>query len=171
MLPATDGTTCSLQEFADKKLLLVMFICNHCPFVKHIKQALVTLAHDFMPRGVGIVAINSNDIVAYPSDSMDNMKLEVASSGYPFPYLLDESQHVAKAYDAACTPDFFLFDSARKLVYRGQLDDSRPNNGIAVTGADLRAALQAALVGAPPSVQQTPSMGCNIKWRAGNAPV
>lgn len=170
-LPSTDGVTCSLQDFAGSKLLLVMFICNHCPFVKHIRTELVRLAQDFQPLGVAMVAINSNDVAAYPADNMDNMKLEVVSAGYPFPYLLDESQQVAKAYDAACTPDFFLFDGARKLIYRGQLDGSRPNNGIAVSGADLRAALQAALAGARPPERQTPSVGCNIKWKPGNEPV
>ena len=169
-LPGTDGNRWSLQSFANCKLLLVMFICNHCPFVKHVRQELVKLAQDFQPQGVAVVAINSNDIVAYPADNMDCMRLEVASAGYPFPYLLDESQQVAKAYDAACTPDFFLFDGARKLIYRGQLDASRPNNGIAVTGADLRSALQAALADRPQVAQQTPSVGCNVKWKAGNGP-
>ena len=131
-LPGTDGDNrWSLQSFANCKLLLVMFICNHCPFVKHVIQELVKLAQDFQPQGVAVVAINSNDIVAYPADNMDCMRLEVASAGYPFPYLLDESQQVAKAYDAACTPDFFLFDGARKLIYRGQLDASRPLPGAA----------------------------------------
>lgn len=169
-LPGIDGRTWSLQSFAGSKLLLVMFICNHCPFVKHVRQELARLGRDFPPNDVAIVAINSNDTTAYPADNMDNMKLEAASAGYAFPYLLDESQQVAKAYDAACTPDFFLFDAARRLVYRGQLDGSRPNNGIAVTGADLRAALQAALAGDSPASQQTPSVGCNIKWKAGNEP-
>lgn len=170
-LPSTNGAVCSLKDFAGSKLLLVMFICNHCPFVKHIRSELVELARDFLPRGVAIVAINSNDVTAYPADNMANMKLEAASVGYPFPYLLDESQQVAKAYDAACTPDFFLFDDARKLIYRGQLDGSRPNNHIPVNGADLRAALQAALADTQPLGQQTPSVGCNIKWKPGNEPV
>lgn len=170
-LPGTDGNMWTLHSFTNKKLLLVMFICNHCPFVKHVRQELVRLAQDFLPQGVAIVAINSNDTVAYPADNMDNMAREAVAAGYPFPYLLDESQQVAKAYDAACTPDFFLFDGVRKLIYRGQLDASRPNNGIAVSGADLRAALQAALAGNAPTAQQVPSVGCNIKWRPGNEPV
>lgn len=169
-LPATDGSHCSLQQFADSKLLLVMFICNHCPFVKHVQQELVRLANDFQPDGVAFVAINSNDTVAYPADNMDAMRAEADAAGYPFPYLLDESQQVARAYEAACTPDFFLFDSARRLIYRGQLDSSRPNNGIAVTGSDLRAAMQTALAGQPVPPEQKPSVGCNIKWKPGNGP-
>ena len=169
-LPATDGSIRSLEQFADSRLLLVMFICNHCPFVKHVRDELVRLANDYQSAGVAFVAINSNDTIAYPADNMDAMRAEAAAAGYPFDYLLDESQQVARAYEAACTPDFFLFDAERRLVYRGQLDGSRPNNGIAVTGSDLRAALQAALGGQPVSLEQKPSVGCNIKWKPGNEP-
>jgi peroxiredoxin len=169
-LTGTDGNTYTLQSFAAGKLLLVVFICNHCPFVKHIQAELARLGRDCREEGVAMVAISSNDVEAYPADSMDNMRDEAANAGYVFPYLLDETQQVAKAYDAACTPDFYLFDGARKLVYRGQFDDSRPNSAIPVTGKDLRAAIDAALSGQPLPVEQRPSMGCNIKWKAGNAP-
>lgn len=169
-LPATDGSICTLQQFAASRLLLVMFICNHCPFVKHVQPELVRLAQDFQSAGVAFVAINSNDTTAYPADNMEAMRAEAAAAGYEFPYLLDDSQQVARAYDAACTPDFFLFDAERRLVYRGQLDSSRPNNGIEVTGSDLRAALQAALAGRPVPPEQKPSVGCNIKWKPGNEP-
>ena len=150
--------------------LLVMFICNHCPFVKHIRAELAGIGRDYAPRGVGIVAISSNDIDKHPDDSPDLMKAEAAEAGYTFPYLFDETQEVAKAYHAACTPDFFLFDAGHRLVYRGQLDDSRPSNAKPVTGRDLRAALDAVLTGEPVSAEQMPSIGCNIKWTAGNAP-
>ncbi len=169
-LPATDGNYYSLQQFAGSKLLLVMFVCNHCPFVKHVKQELSRLAQDFLPAGVAFVAINSNDTISYPADNMEAMRAEATAAGYVFPYLLDESQQVARAYDAACTPDFFLFDADRSLIYRGQLDSSRPSNGIPVTGRDLRAALQAALAGRPVPADQKPSVGCNIKWKPGNGP-
>jgi peroxiredoxin len=169
-LPGTDGATHSLSNFASGKLLLVAFICNHCPFVKHIQAELAQLGRECRKQDVAMVAISSNDIVAYPADGMDNMRIEAAAAGYVFPYLLDESQHVAKAYDAACTPDFFLFDGARKLVYRGQFDDSRPGGQIPVSGKDLRAAIDAALHGGIISATQRPSMGCNIKWKPGNAP-
>ena len=169
-LPATDGSVCSLQQFADSRLLLVMFICNHCPFVKHVQHELVRLAHDYQSSGVAFVAINSNDTIAYPADNMQAMRAEAAAVGYPFLYLLDESQQVARAYEAACTPDFFLYDSARRLVYRGQFDASRPKSDIPVTGSDLRAALDAVLAGQAPSATQKPSIGCNIKWRAGSEP-
>ena len=147
-----------------------MFICNHCPYVQHIRAGLAQLARDYAPRGVAIVAINANDVTNYPEDSPARMRAEARAAGYTFPYLYDESQAVARAYRAACTPDFFLFDQARKLVYRGQFDDSRPGNGRPVTGQDLRAALDAVLAGNPVSRQQQPSMGCNIKWKPGNAP-
>lgn len=169
-LPATDGRRYSLRDFAAGKLLLVTFICNHCPFVKHIQAELVRLGTYCRQRNVAMVAISSNDIDAYPADGMDRMREEAAKAGYVFPYLLDESQQVAKAYAAACTPDFFLFDSARELVYRGQFDDSRPGNGILVTGKDLRAAIDAALENHSIPSAQKPSMGCNIKWKPGNAP-
>jgi peroxiredoxin len=169
-LPGTDGVTYALSSFAAGKLLLVAFICNHCPFVKHIQAELARLGRDCRQQGVAMVAISSNDIDAYPADGMDKMRVEAAAAGYVFPYLLDETQQVAKAYDAACTPDFFLFDGARKLIYRGQFDDSRPGGAIPVTGKDLRAAIDAALVNGKVPVEQRPSMGCNIKWKPGNAP-
>jgi peroxiredoxin len=166
---ATGGTT-SLKDFADNPALLVMFICNHCPFVKHVQQELVNLAQEFRGKGLGIVAISSNDAERYPDDSPAKMKEEAQRAGYVFPYLFDASQSVAKAYKAACTPDFYLFDKDRKLAYRGQLDDSRPKNGLPVTGKDLRAAIEAVLAGEPVSEQQMPSIGCNIKWKPGNEP-
>ena len=169
-LPDTNGKTVSLADFQDKPVLLVLFICNHCPYVKHIRIGLAQLARDYLPRGVAIAGINSNDVANYPDDSPARMKEEVKSAGYLFPYLYDETQAVAKAYHAACTPDIYLFDKTRKLVYRGQMDDSRPGNGIPVTGKDLRAALDAVLAGKPGSPHQKASMGCNIKWKAGNEP-
>lgn len=169
-LSDTNGKTVSLADFKNAPALLVMFVCNHCPYVKHLRQALAQLGRDYQPKGVGIVAINSNDVATYPADSPAKMKEEVQSAGYTFPYLFDETQAVAKAYRAACTPDIFLFDSRHKLVYRGQFDDSRPGNGRPVTGKDLRAALDAVLAGRPVPPEQTPSMGCNIKWKSGNAP-
>jgi peroxiredoxin len=169
-LPDTNGKTVSLADFKDRPALLVMFICNHCPYVKHIRTGLAQLARDYLPCGVGIVGVNSNDVENYPDDSPAKMKEEAKSAGYLFPYLCDESQAVARAYRAACTPDIYLFDKNRKLVYRGQFDDSRPGNGIPVTGKDLRAALDAILAGKPVSPNQKASMGCNIKWKAGNEP-
>jgi peroxiredoxin len=169
-LPSTDGKTIALSDFDGAPALLVMFICNHCPFVKHIRSELARLGGDYQAKGVAVVGISSNDAAAYPDDSPEKMKAEAASAGYAFPYLFDESQSVAKAYQAACTPDFFLFDGSRKLVYRGQLDDSRPDNGIPVTGNDLRAALDAVLAGTAVSAEQKQSVGCNIKWRPGNEP-
>ena len=169
-LPDTNGKTISLADLRDKPALLVLFICNHCPYVKHIRAGLAQLARDYQLRGVAIVGINSNDMENYPEDSPAKMKAEVKSAGYMFPYLYDETQAVAKAYRAACTPDIYLFDEKQKLVYRGQFDDSRPGNGVPVTGTDLRAALDAVLAGKPVSQNQKASMGCNIKWKAGNAP-
>jgi peroxiredoxin len=169
-LPDMHGKQVALRDFAGSPALLVMFICNHCPFVKHIAGGLAQLANDYQPRKVAIVGINSNDAAAYPDDAPDKMVVEARQQGYTFPYLVDASQSVAKAYRAACTPDFFLFDRDRKLVYRGQLDASRPGNGIAVTGGDLRAALDAVLAGKPPAAEQQPSIGCNITWKEGNAP-
>jgi peroxiredoxin len=169
-LPDTDGKTVSLADFKDKSALLVLFICNHCPYVKHIRAGLAQLARDYLPRGVAIVGINSNDVANYPEDSPAKMKEEVKSAGYSFPYLYDETQAAAKAYRAACTPDIYLFDKNRRLVYRGQFDDSRPGNGIPVTGKDLRAALDAALAGKAVSTNQKASIGCNIKWKSGNEP-
>ena len=143
------------------------FICNHCPYVKHVAPTFARLAKEYQGQGVGVVAINANDCEHYPDDSPAKMKEEIAERGYTFPYLVDESQQVAKAYRAACTPDFFLFDADRKLVYRGQMDAARPGNNLPVTGKDLRAALDAVLAGQPVSKDQRPSMGCNIKWRPG----
>lgn len=169
-LPDTSEKTVSPGDFKNAKALLVLFICNHCPYVKHIREGLAQLGGDYQPKGVAIVAINSNDVDTYPADSPAKMKDEVKSAGYAFPYLFDETQNVAKLYRAACTPDIFLFDGAQKLVYRGQFDDSRPGNGKPVTGKDLRAALDAVLAREPVSQDQKPSMGCNIKWKSGNAP-
>lgn len=169
-LPDTKGNTVTLDKFKDAPLLLVAFICNHCPFVKHIRSELASMGSEYRKKGVAFVAINANDVEAYPADNMENMQKEVAEAGYEFPYLLDESQQVAKAYDAACTPDFYLFDSERRLIYRGQMDASRPGNDIPVTGEDLRKAMDTALAGDEIPDQQTPSVGCNIKWKPGNAP-
>jgi peroxiredoxin len=169
-LPNIDGKLVSRSDFAGSPALLVMFICNHCPFVKHIAAGLAKLGADYQPRGVAIVGINSNDTITYPDDAPDKMVAEAKARGYTFPYLYDDSQAVAKAYRAACTPDFFLFDKSHKLVYRGQLDSSRPDSGIPVTGSDLRAALDAILAGKPLPAEQKPSIGCNIKWKAGNEP-
>jgi peroxiredoxin len=168
-LPDTNGKTVSLADYKNAPLL-VLFICNHCPYVKHIRAGLAQLSRDYAPKGVGIVGINSNDVENYPDDSPARMKEEVKTAGYTFPYLFDETQAVARAYRAACTPDIYLFDQGHKLVYRGQMDDSRPGNGVPVTGKDLRAALDAVLAGKPVSAGQKASMGCNIKWKAGNAP-
>ena len=168
-LPDTDGKTVALSDFKGKPLL-VMFICNHCPFVKHIRAGLAQLGRDYLPRGAALVAINSNDVANYPADNPAKMKEEAQAAGYLFPYLYDESQAVAKAYRAACTPDFYLFDSNHRLIYRGQFDDSRPGNGLPVTGKDLRAALNAAITGKPMALDQKPSIGCNIKWKAGGEP-
>ena len=169
-LPDTNGKTVSLADFKDKPALLVIFMCNHCPYVKHIRAGLAQLARDYLPRGAAIVGINANDVANHPDDSPAKMAQEVKSAGYVFPYLYDESQAVAKAYRAACTPDIFLFDKNRKLVYRGQFDDSRPGNGIPSTGKDLRAALDAVLTGKPVPADQKASIGCNIKWKSGNEP-
>jgi len=169
-LPDTNGKTVSPADFKGAPALLVLFICNHCPYVKHIRTGLAQLGKDYRPKGVAIVAINSNDVKKYPDDSPVRMKEEAAAAGYDFPYLYDETQAVAKAYRAACTPDFFLFDRDRRLVYRGQFDASRPGNGVQVTGKDLRAAIDAVLAGKTVTESQTPSMGCNIKWKAGNEP-
>jgi len=169
-LPDTSGKIVSPADFKDAPALLVIFMCNHCPYVVHIRAGLAQLARDYAPKRVAIVGINSNDAANYPADSPAKMKDEVKSAGYIFPYLYDETQAVAKAYRAACTPDIFLFDNNRKLVYRGQFDDSRPGSGIQVTGKDLRAALDAVLASKPVSPSQKNSIGCNIKWKAGNEP-
>lgn len=167
---AVSGRTVQLADFADRTALVVMFICNHCPYVKHIRAGLAAFARDYQAKGAGIVAINANDAAAYPDDSPARMKVEAKSAGYVFSYLFDETQAVAKAYRAACTPDLYLFDRDRKLVYRGQFDDGRPGGDQPVTGADLRAACDAVLAGRSPSPAQKPSIGCNIKWKPGNEP-
>jgi peroxiredoxin len=163
-LPDTDGRIVRRTDFQDAPALLVMFICNHCPYVQHVRAELARLGREYSERGVGIVAISSNDAERYPADSPERMKEEKQTAGYMFPYLHDETQDVARAYGAACTPDFFLFDAAGALVYRGQLDDSRPGNGRPVTGRDLRAAMDAVLARQPVPADQKPSIGCNIKW-------
>ena len=165
-LPDTvSGNTLDLQEIKGEKGTIIMFICNHCPFVKHVNAGIVSLADDYLDQGIGFVAISSNDVVNYPADSPEFMKVNAEEEGYQFPYLYDESQEVAAAYDAACTPDFYLFDHDLSLVYRGQLDDSRPGNGIPVTGRELRSAVDALLAGNPVDPRQKPSIGCNIKWK------
>ena len=170
-LPDTvSGDVVSLADYSDKKGLLVMFICNHCPYVKHVRQELARLGNDYSDSGLGIVAISSNDIDAYPADSPEAMKTEAETFGYSFPYLYDETQMVAAAYTAMCTPDFFLFGAENKLAYRGRLDESRPDSGIPVTGNELRAAIDAVLAGDLVSDQQLPSMGCSIKWKSGSTP-
>jgi len=169
-MPDPGGRTVSRDDFQRAPALLVAFICNHCPYVQHIRRGLAAFAREYQAKGLAIVGINSNDAGEYPEDGPQKMVDEVKAAGYVFPYLYDETQAVAKAYRAACTPDFFLFDRSRALVYRGQFDDSRPGNGVPVTGKDLRAAADAALAGRPIPTTQKPSMGCNIKWKAGNEP-
>lgn len=169
-LPDTKGTLVRLDDFHSSAGLLVVFLCNHCPYVKHLEAALATIGSEYMPRGIAMVGINSNDTAAYPEDSPARMAEVAQRVGYPFPYLYDASQEVAQAYRAACTPDFFLFDRQRHLVYRGQFDDARPGKPVPVTGRDLRRALEALLSGQPIDPEQRPSMGCNIKWRPGNEP-
>jgi peroxiredoxin len=169
-LPDVSGKEVSLADFKSAPALLVVFMCNHCPYVKHVRDGLAKLARDYRPRGVAVVGINSNDVANYPADSPAKMAKEASAAGYVFPCVYDETQGVAKAYRAACTPDFYVFDKDQRLIYRGQFDDSRPGNGIPVTGKDLRAALDAVLDGKPASVNQKPSIGCNIKWKAGNEP-
>ena len=164
------GKTISLETFAGKKGLLVMFICNHCPYVQHVKDELARLGRDYANKDVGIVAISANDASSYPDDSPESLKKMAQELKFNFPFCYDESQETAKAYTAACTPDFFLFDADRRLVYRGQLDESRPGSSKPVTGKDLRAAIDALLAGKPVSKEQRPSMGCNIKWKKGNEP-
>ncbi len=165
-----DGRTVSLADLANSPALLVIFMCNHCPFVKHLASSIAKFANEYQAKGLAIVGINSNDVSSYPGDSPEQMVHEAEDQGYSFPYLYDETQEVAKAYRAACTPDFFLFDRNRRLVYRGQFDGSRPDNGVPITGSDLRAAVDAVLAGKQPSEKQMPSIGCNIKWKAGNEP-
>lgn len=158
-------TEWTLDSFAGYKALMVMFICNHCPYVKHLKAALSEFARDYEGKGLGIIAINSNDIQSYPEDAPEEMAKDIATFGYSFPYVFDEEQLAARAYNASCTPDFFLFNQQRKLAYRGQFDDSRPGNGLPVTGKDLRNATDQLLTGKQPDAEQKPSIGCNIKWR------
>ena len=167
-LPDPDGALHTLRD--DAPATLVMFICNHCPFVIHVRDELARLGKEYGWQGVAIYAINSNDVTTHPADAPEHMKEEARRIGYTFPYLYDETQEVAHAYQAACTPDFYLFDAQLQLVYRGQLDDSRPSNNAPVNGQDLRAALDAVLAGEKPDSGQKPSIGCNIKWKAGNEP-
>ncbi len=169
-LPDTRGKMVSLSDFDDAEVLVVVFMCNHCPFVKHVIDDFVDLAKEYQKRGAAFVAISSNDADTYPDDRPELMAKLAKQKGFTFPYLYDETQEVAKAYHAACTPDFYVFDKDRELVYRGQMDDSRPGNGVPVTGEDLRAALDAVLEGEPAPGEQKPSMGCNIKWKSGSAP-
>ncbi len=166
LLDVVSGREVARDDFKQAPALLVMFICNHCPFVKHVRAELAALGRDFAPRGLATVAICSNDATTHPADGPGPMRTEAIDAGYAFPYLHDADQSVARAFDAACTPDFFLYDRARRLVYRGQLDDSRPGNGKPVTGADLRGAIDALLAGRAPVATQTPSIGCSIKWKA-----
>ncbi len=169
-LPDTTGKTVCLDDFKNAIGLLVVFLCNHCPYVKHVQHELATIGREYGSKGIAMVGINANDAETYPDDNFARMGDEARRVGYSFPYLYDESQEVAKAYRAACTPDFFLFDREQRLVYRGQLDDARPGKAMPVTGRDLRRALDALLAGQPISKEQQPSMGCNIKWKTGNAP-
>ena len=170
LLDVVSQETISLQTFAAKKALLVMFICQHCPFVKHVKSELAKLGQDYVDQRLGIIAISANDVANYPDDTPEKMKEMAQELDFKFPFCYDESQEVAKAYTAACTPDFFLFDGENKLRYRGQLDESRPGNNIPVTGKDLRAAIESLLGGNTIKIDQQPSIGCNIKWKPGNEP-
>jgi len=165
-----DGKTVALADFQGAPALLVIFLCNHCPYVKHVADGLAQLAREYQAKGVAVVGISSNDVAAFPADSPEQMVQEAEQRGYTFPYLYDETQQVAQAYRAACTPDFYVFDKDQRLVYRGQMDSSRPESGIPVTGEDLRAALDAVLAGRTVSESQRPSLGCNIKWAPGNEP-
>ena len=170
LLDTVSGRAVSPSDFSEKKALLVMFICNHCPYVKHVREELARLGEDYQETDLGIVAISSNDVAQYPDDSPEAMRVEAETFGYSFPYLYDEDQKVAAEYTAMCTPDFFLFGPDRKLAYRGRLDESRPDSGVPVTGRDLRAAVEAVLNDQTASGEQWPSMGCSIKWKPGNAP-
>lgn len=164
------GDTVSLATFANKPVLVVMFICQHCPFVKHVQDELARLGHDYVPKNVGILAVSANSVQTHPQDGPEHLKAMAENLNFNFPYCYDETQAMAKAYTAACTPDFFVFDRDRKLVYRGQLDDSRPGNDVPVTGKDLRHAIDTVLAGEALSTDQKPSIGCNIKWTPGNEP-
>lgn len=165
LLDTVSGKEVNLKELSSTRATVIMFICNHCPYVIHVNEEIVQLAKDYQAAGVAFIAISSNDVVNYPADSPDKMTKLAKEEGYTFPYLYDETQLVAKAYDAACTPDFYVFDGELRLAYRGQLDGSRPNSGIPLTGEDLRSALDAVLLGRPVTSQQRPSAGCNIKWK------
>ena len=169
-LPSLDGTVVSPEQFNEAPALLVAFICRHCPYVRHVREGFAQFTREYQPRGLAVVAIMSNDTGAFPEDGPDGMREEARDGGYTFPYLYDESQEIAKAFRAACTPDLFLFSGDRRLVYRGQFDDSRPRNTVPVTGSDLRAAVDAVLAGAPVPEPQKSSIGCNIKWKRGNEP-
>jgi len=169
-LPDPSGKVWALSDFAAAPALLVVFMCNHCPYVVHLKRALATFAAEYAERGLAVVAINANDAGQYPDDGPERMAEDAATYGYGFPYLIDETQSVAAAYQAICTPDFFLFDGDRRLAYRGQFDSSRPNSGVAATGSDLRAAADAVLANQAVAGPQVPSIGCSIKWKPGNAP-
>ena len=169
-LPDLDGRLVSPDDVRDAPALLVAFICHHCPFVRHIRSEFTRFARDYQARGLAVIAVNSNDVDEFPEDGPDGMRQESRDAGYVFPYLFDESQQIAKSFRAACTPDLFLFDATRALVYRGQFDGSRPRNAVPVTGRDLRAACDALLDGRPVPPVQTPSVGCNIKWKPGNEP-
>ncbi len=170
LVDATTGKEVALSDFEGSKALLVMFICNHCPFVVHVRDELTKIASDYAARGVGVVAINSNSIKTHPQDGPEHMRALAEELGWRFPFLFDATQEVAKRYKAACTPDFFVFDDQMRLAYRGQLDSSRPSSNVPVTGEDLRAALEDLLAGRPVSADQAPSLGCNIKWAPGNEP-
>jgi peroxiredoxin len=169
-LPDLEGKVVCIDDFWQSTLLLVCFICPHCPFVRHVRGGVAQVARDYADRGLAVVAIMPNDVERYPQDGPEGMRREAEDAGYSFPYLLDETQAIARSYRAACTPDFFLFDQSRTLIYRGQLDGSRPGNDVPVSGSDLRAAIDAALEGEPAPREQIPSIGCNIKWRPGNEP-
>lgn len=170
LIDVVSGDPVTLESFSDSKALLVMFICVHCPFVKHVEKELANIGHDYLDKGLSIVAISSNSIETHPQDAPEHMKTQVETQGFSFPYCYDETQAIAKAYTAACTPDFFLFNAALELAYRGQLDDSRPSNGKLVTGRDLRHAIDTVLAGQTISTDQMPSVGCNIKWAPGQSP-
>jgi len=170
VLPDPRGDIVSLSRFADAPALVIIFMCNHCPYVKHLKPALAAFARDYLPKHVAVVGINSNDTAEFPEDAPERMVEDIEAFDYRFPYLVDGTQEIAKAYGAACTPDFFLFNVGRRLVYRGQFDNSRPNNGLPITGESLRSAVDAVLAGSPVPGPQTPSLGCNIKWKPNNAP-